>query len=155
MKWLMVLLVLWTPMTAIAAVDPYTFADPAQEQRFQDLTQQLRCPKCQNENIHDSGAPIAADMRRRVYRMMQQGASNQEIKNALVQRFGEFVLYRPPVERRTYILWYGPALVVALGLFTVLWLARRRRTGPAGPDALSDSEQDRLRHLLEEDQARH
>src|SRR5690554_7862745 len=91
-------------------MEVYDFDTRAEEQRYQNLIAELRCPKCQNQNIADSNAPISKDMRDEVYRMMQGGASNDEIVGALVDRFGEFVQYKPPVDKRTIFLWAFPAI---------------------------------------------
>jgi cytochrome c-type biogenesis protein CcmH len=93
----------------------------------------LRCPKCQNQNIADSNAPISKDMRDEVYRMMQDGASNDQIVGALVDRFGEFVQYKPPVDNRTILLWAFPAIATIGGFLIVagvVWRARRREDEP-------------------------
>ncbi|TGN41264.1 cytochrome c-type biogenesis protein [Marinobacter confluentis] len=133
--------------------DVYQFDSREQEQRFQTLIAELRCPKCQNQNIADSNAPISKDMREAVYRMMSDGASNEEITNALVSRFGEFVRYKPEVDSRTIMLWATPALVVFIGVVVVLLTVRRSgRAGPAA-GALTDEERARASRLLyDEDQ---
>ena len=114
-----------TGLALAQARDVYQFDSVEQERRFQTLTAELRCPKCQNQNIADSAAPISKDMRDVVYRMMSEGASNEEITNALVSRFGEFVRYKPEVDRRTILLWATPALVVAIGVSVIIVTVRR------------------------------
>lgn len=111
----------------------YDFDTRAEEQRYQQLISELRCPKCQNQNIADSHAPISKDMRDEVYRMMQNGASNDQIVGALVDRFGEFVQYKPPVDKRTILLWGFPAIATVIGFLIVagvVWRARRREDEP-------------------------
>ena len=93
---------------ALAAIDTYEFKDEGERQRFRELTEELRCPKCQNQNIADSNAPIAMDLRREIYRMFAEGKSNAEIVEFLVDRYGDFVLYNPPLSSKTLLLWYGP-----------------------------------------------
>ena len=113
----------------------YQFNSMAQEVRFQNLLEELRCPKCQNQNIVDSNAPISKDMRERVYEMMKGGASNEEITNSLVARFGEFVRYKPKLESRTLLLWATPALTVLVGLLVVGGvMVRARRRDTLAPD---------------------
>ncbi len=129
------------------ARDVYRFDSRELEQRFQNLTAELRCPKCQNQNIADSNAPISEDMRNEVYRMMRQGASDEEITSALVSRFGEFVRYKPKVEGRTILLWATPALVVLIGV--VIVVVTVRRSGPKATDGvLSNEERARASRLL-------
>ena len=120
--------------SAIAEVsEVYDFDTRAEEQRYQQLISELRCPKCQNQNIADSNAPISKDMRDEVYRMMQDGASNEQIVGALVDRFGEFVQYKPPVDNRTILLWAFPAIATIGGFLIVagvVWRARKREDEP-------------------------
>lgn len=126
---------------AAEVADVYDFSDRAQEQRYQNLIEELRCPKCQNQNIADSNAPISKDMRDAVYRMMKDGASNEEIVESLVGRFGEFVRYKPELDSRTFLLWATPAIAVLGGLLVVAGVViRSRRAGPESP-ALSAEEQ--------------
>lgn len=136
---------------AYAAIDTFEFESEAERQRYRELIQELRCPKCQNQNIADSDAPIAMDLRNEVFRMLDEGQSNQQIVDFLVARYGDFVMYKPPVTSRTLLLWYGPAGFLLLGficLMTILW---RRRREQAGVDtALSSAEQQRLKALLEQ-----
>ncbi|MDX1597988.1 MAG: cytochrome c-type biogenesis protein [Marinobacter sp.] len=119
-----------------------------EEQRYRDLTSELRCPKCQNQNIADSNAPIAKDMRDRVYRMMQNGASNEDIVGALVDRFGEFVRYKPEVDRRTILLWATPAIAVGVGLLAVAGIVIRSRRRNGQKTVLTAEEQARAVRLL-------
>ena len=133
---------------AAEVADVYDFSDRAQEQRYQNLIEELRCPKCQNQNIADSNAPISKDMRDAVYRMMKDGASNEEIVESLVGRFGEFVRYKPELDSRTFLLWATPAIAVLGGLLVVAGVViRSRRAGPESP-ALSAEEQARANKML-------
>ncbi|MEA1081562.1 cytochrome c-type biogenesis protein [Marinobacter qingdaonensis] len=146
------LLVLLSPLAQAEVANVYEFDTAEQEQRFQDLIVELRCPKCQNQNIADSNAPISKDMRAEVYRRMRAGASNDEIVDALVARFGEFILYKPQVEKRTILLWATPAIAVLGGLLVVAGVvlrARRRQTEPE--PALNAKEQARAAKILAED----
>jgi cytochrome c-type biogenesis protein CcmH len=120
------LLVLASSTAAIAAVDPLPFKDRAEEQRFQNLTKQLRCLVCQNESLNDSSAPLAADLRRDVFEQMQAGKSDDEIKQWLTARYSDFVLYDPPLRGATWLLWFGPLLVLAAGAGAVFVTVRRR-----------------------------
>lgn len=134
-----------------AAIDTYEFGSEAERERFRVLTEELRCPKCQNQNIADSNAPIATDLRREIHRMLEEGKSDDEIVDYLVDRYGDFVRYKPPVNARTFFLWFGPALLLVggLGILGVI-VARRRKVENAPREALlSAEENERLAALLE------
>ena len=105
---------------------PLQFNDAAEEARFHKLTAELRCVMCQNQSLADSNAQIARDMRREVLSLMREGHDDAQIKHFLVERYGEFVLYRPEVASNTWLLWFGPALVL-LGGGLVVWRIVRRR----------------------------
>ena len=94
-------------LVAYGAIDTYEFRDEAERERYRTLTEELRCPKCQNQNIADSNAPIAMDLRKEIFRMLEEGQSNDQIIDYLVARYGDFVRYRPPVTKTTLLLWYG------------------------------------------------
>ena len=108
-----------------AAIDIYQFDSDAQQDRFHRLTEELRCPKCQNQSIADSDAEISQDMRERVARMIREGHSDEEIVTFFVDRYGDFVSYRPPFNPRTAILWVGPLTLLLLGGVGIVLLVRR------------------------------
>lgn len=153
MKRLLLSLLLLLPLASQAAIEAYEFKDRATEKRFQQLTAELRCPKCQNNNIADSDSAIAADLRREVHRLLQSGASDQQVVDFMVARYGEFVLYRPRVNRMTWLLWYGPFGLLALGALVVILVSRgrRRRQNEPAVAALDATEQERLNRLLQQD----
>ena len=128
----------------------YDFETRAEEQRYRDLIAELRCPKCQNQNIADSNAPISKDMRDQVYRLMRQGATDDEIVGDLVGRFGEFVQYKPPVDKRTIVLWAFPAIAVISGVLIVGGVAIRSRKREKEEPTLSPEEKARVRQMLAE-----
>ncbi|ADJ27761.1 cytochrome c-type biogenesis protein [Nitrosococcus watsonii] len=136
---------------AVFAADPaiFKFDNPSQEARFQQLAEELRCLVCQNQSLADSHADLAGDLRREIHQKMQQGASNEEIVDFLVQRYGDFVLYRPPMRPTTYLLWFGPVLLLLLG-FGVFIIVMRRRHQALTP-TLSEAEHRRMAKLLEEE----
>lgn len=128
-----------------AAIDTYQFDSVQQEEQYRELTASLRCPKCQNNSIADSNAMIAADMRLKVYELMQQGQSKDQIIAYMVARYGHFVSYEPPLTAGTLLLWLVPGLFVIAGV--ALLVARTRRRGGASA-ALSEQERQRLAALL-------
>lgn len=138
MRWLLALLLLMVPLAALAQ-QPLQFRDDAEERRFHDLAAQLRCVQCQNQSLADSNAQIAQDLRREVLQLMQQGHDDAQIKQFLVARYGEFVLYQPPLQPGTWLLWGGPLLMLGAGALVVLGIVRRRgRTVGAAPAGKAD-----------------
>ncbi|WP_213989837.1 cytochrome c-type biogenesis protein [Sodalis sp. dw_96] len=132
--------------TAGAAIDTRQFNSVAQEQQYRELTEQLRCPKCQNNSIADSNAIIAADMRTKVYQLMLQGQTKRQIIDYMVARYGNFVTYEPPLNPLTLMLWFGPLLAVVIGGLAVILQAMRRGSGT---ESLSSDERRRLKQLLD------
>ena len=108
------------------AQDVLDFDSDEQEARFHALTEELRCTVCQNQNLADSDAPLAQDLRKEVYKMMVAGRSNAEIKSFLVERYGDFVLYRPPVQGNTFALWAIPGVLLLIGGLVVVFVVRSR-----------------------------
>jgi len=108
------------------AKEPLIFMNPEQEARYNELTLELRCLVCQNQNLADSDAPLAQDLRKEIYDMMQAGRSNEEIKVFLVDRYGDFVLYNPPVKGNTLALWFAPAVLLLVGGLVVVLTVRKR-----------------------------
>jgi cytochrome c-type biogenesis protein CcmH len=120
---------------------PPEFTSSAEEKRFHVLVSELRCVMCQNQSLADSNAQIARDLRREVLELMRQGKSDSQIKDFLVARYGEFVLYRPQVESKTWLLWFGPALVLLAGGLLVAGIVRRR-AGSSATAAAAEDEQE-------------
>lgn len=113
-------------------IQPTEFDDPVLEERYRELGQELRCPKCQNQSVGDSDSPIALDLRREIRAMLRDGMTNQEIKDFLQQRYGDYILYQPRLQRSTVLLWALPVAILLLGLVVVGAIAlRQRRAAPA------------------------
>lgn len=130
------------------SIDVYSFPDQATEDRYRDLIEEFRCPKCLNTNLAGSDAPIAQDLRRTVHRLLvSDGYSDDEIRDYLHARYGDFVLYDPPLTARTAWLWLAPGLFAAIGV--ALLVRARQRSRQA--DALDDDERARLAALLPEE----
>ena len=125
------------------------FEHPEDARRYQALVSELRCLVCQNQNLADSNAPLAADLRQITYDMIREGKSDAEIIDFMVARYGDFVLYRPPLKPTTAVLWGGPFLLLALGLWLLLRQLRRRARKPIGETTLSAEERARLERMLD------
>lgn len=126
MRFLLGLLMLVISGSALATIDVMQFKDEAQEQQFRQLTEQLRCPKCQNNSIADSNSMIATDLRQKVYELMQEGKSQKEIVDYMVARYGNFVTYDPPLTPLTVLLWGMPVVAIGLGGWIIFARTRRR-----------------------------
>jgi len=120
--------------SARAGINAYDFNDPAQETRFRTLITELRCPKCQNQDIADSDAPLAKDLKDIIYDKVRAGEPDEKILAFMQQRYGDFILYRPPLKPSTWILWFGPILFLGGGALALLTFIRRRaRAAQAEP----------------------
>jgi cytochrome c-type biogenesis protein CcmH len=120
----------------VYAIDPLQFKDREQEVRFQNLTKQLRCLVCQNQDLADSDAGLARDLRKQVFDMMQSGKSDTEIKQYLVARYNDFVLYDPPLKAGTALLWFAPGVLLLIGAGVLVAVLRKRSRPTAdGPAA--------------------
>lgn len=126
--------------TTMATEEPLQFDSPEQEARFNDLASELRCLVCQNQTLSDSDAPLAQDLRSEIFAMMAQGKSDDEIKAFMVERYGDFVLYRPPLQTNTLVLWLAPLLLLAVGGLVTARAVRRRAAQLEAEEAAEDSE---------------
>jgi len=144
-KFILSLLLLWSTCV-MAGVEVHKFENPEQEQQYKRLVTELRCLVCQNQNLADSNAELAQDLRQEVYEMIQNGATDQEIISFMVARYGDFVLYRPPFKTTTAFLWIGPFIILVAGFVILLLFIRKRRHSVALE--LDESQQARARQLL-------
>ena len=129
--------------------DTYVFQDEVTEKRYKSLVKELRCPKCQNQNLADSNSPIAADLRQEVYELLNQGKADSEIVAFMVKRYGDFVLYRPKVDNATYLLWFGPALLLLLSVIGVILVIRQKQKQQP-KQALSAEQKEKLAQILKD-----
>lgn len=136
---------------AQAAIDPYEFDNDAQRDRYRHFIEEMRCPKCQNQNLAGSDAPIAQDLRRELHRLLLEGRSDREIVDFMVARYGAYILYDPPFDRKTALLWLAPVGFFAMGVVALAIVVRRRRA--VTPAELSAAERARLEQLLHEEDA--
>lgn len=130
-------------------VETFEFQDEVTKVRFQALSKELRCPKCQNQNLADSNSTVASALRLDLYNLLIQNKSDKEIIDLMVGRYGEFVLYRPRVSSVTYILWFGPALLIFIGIMIVIIILRKKPVSKENL-ALSTDQQTKLAQLLAE-----
>ncbi|GLQ97426.1 cytochrome c biogenesis protein [Dyella mobilis] len=138
---LMLALLIVSSTASAQAIDPLPFRDHAEELRFQHLTSELRCLVCQDENLADSNADFARDLRHKVFELMQEGQSDAQIKQYLVDRYSDFVLYDPPVNAHTWLLWFGPLLILIAGGLVVGYTIRKRSQAGT-PSAPTDNGED-------------
>ena len=136
---------------AVAIDAEPAFSDPAMQERYERLTQELRCLVCQNQTIADSNAPLALDLRNQIRTQIAQGRSDSQIRDYMVERYGDFVLYKPPLKATTVVLWLGPlALTIGGWLLFVFVVRRRRQVAASEPDTpLPEKEKARIASLLE------
>lgn len=152
----MVLLVAGLSMSAWANIDTYQFDNPRQEAQYRALIEEFRCPKCQNQNLAGSDAPIAQDLKQKTYDMVKDGRSDTEIRQYMNERYGDFISYKPPVRPSTWILWFFPPVLLVFVMLA--WFIRNRNSSKRaaviahpieeGYAPLSAAEQQRLQDLL-------
>ena len=152
----MVLLVAGLSMSAWANIDTYQFDNPRQEAQYRALIEEFRCPKCQNQNLAGSDAPIAQDLKQKTYDMVKDGRSDGEIRQYMNERYGDFISYKPPVRPSTWILWFFPPVLLVFVMLA--WFIRNRNSSKRaaaianpieeGYAPLSAAEQQRLQDLL-------
>ena len=152
MRWLVLTLVLFASLPALAVQPDEILDDPKLEARAREVGKELRCLVCQNQSIDDSDADLARDLRVLVRERIVAGDSNQEVIDYVVSRYGDFVLLNPPFKLKTYALWFGPGILILFGIGTVFRFFRRRTINDArvGQDTLSAAEKERLARLLDE-----
>ncbi len=148
--WLFLTALLFSSV-AFSAIDALNFSSPQQESDYHQLTQSLRCPQCQNNNIADSNATIAVDMRGKVFELLQEGKSKNDVVEYMVARYGNFVTYDPPMTASTLVLWIAPLLLVLLGGGFLLRRKPKAQSAVKSQDVLTDEDNARLAELLNKD----
>lgn len=148
--WLFLTALLFSSV-AFSAIDALNFSSPQQESDYHQLTQSLRCPQCQNNNIADSNATIAVDMRGKVFELLQEGKSKNDVVDYMVERYGNFVTYDPPITASTLVLWIAPLLLVLLGVVFLLRRKPKTQSAVKSQDVLTDEDNARLAELLNKD----
>ena len=130
MKPFLLLVFLFLALPIHAGIEINTFESAQQEADYNELVDELRCLVCQNQNLADSNAELAVDLRKEVHKMISEGTSKREILDVMVARYGDFVLYKPPVQSNTAVLWIGPFVILAIGLLVAFIFVRRHRPAP-------------------------
>ena len=136
---------------AFSSIEALNFSSPQQESDYHQLTQSLRCPQCQNNNIADSNATIAVDMRGKVFELLQEGKSKNDVVDYMVARYGNFVTFDPPMTACTLVLWIAPLLLVLLGVVFLLKRKPKAQSAVKSQDVLTDEDNARLAELLNKD----
>jgi len=145
-KLILLIAVTFSLSTVAAPIETFKFDSPETEKVFHKLSEELRCLVCQNQNIAESNADLAKDLRLEIYTMLSDGKSEDEIVDFMVQRYGDYVLYRPPFNPMTWLLWFGPAIVFAFGLvFVVRYI--KSQSSKKQLESLSDEEIQRIKDL--------
>ncbi|AKG08706.1 cytochrome C biogenesis protein [Moraxella bovoculi] len=149
-KIMMATLFMGVMMQASAGIEVYEFKTSEDETRYRALIEELRCPKCQNQNLAGSDAPIALDLKQKTYEMINDGRSDTEIRDYMFERYGDFISYKPPVRPSTWILWFFPPILLVLLVIGWLYKAKKGRTPvtQGTPNQLSKSEEEQLNKLL-------
>ena len=148
--WLFLTALLFSSV-AFSAIDALNFSSPQQESDYHQLTQSLRCPQCQNNNIADSNATIAVDMRGKVFELLQEGKSKNDVVDYMVARYGNFVTYDPPMTASTLVLWIAPLLLVLLSVVFLLRRKPKTQSAVKSQEILTDEDNARLAELLNKD----
>jgi cytochrome c-type biogenesis protein CcmH len=143
-------MLLFMSLATLAGFEINRFDTPEQEARYKTLVNELRCLVCQNQNLADSNAELAQDLRRQTYEMITKGSTDKEIVDYMVQRYGDFVLYRPPLKPSTVVLWAGPFLIFLFAVSAVI-IFIRRRSRQAAPEISEEQKQQAWRLLQDKD----
>ncbi|NKB31567.1 MAG: cytochrome c-type biogenesis protein CcmH [Pseudomonadales bacterium] len=145
---LALLFVLISSEQTVAQVDTFEFDNDVQQQRFRTLSDELRCPMCQNTNLSGSTGGVAEDLRREIHRMILEGMSDREIEQFMFERYGDFIFYRPRLTAQTVLLWFGPIIFLLIGGLVARSVFRRAREVGETEVALNDDQKARLNKLV-------
>ena len=140
------------PSAAFSQVDTFQFVTEEQQQRFRQLSDELRCPMCQNTNLSGSTGGVAEDLRREIYRMIMEGLTDQEIEQFMFERYGDFIFYRPRLRADTFLLWFGPIIFLLIGGFVAYGIFRRAKALSESEISFDESQREELNELLGEKQ---
>ncbi|MDX1506154.1 MAG: cytochrome c-type biogenesis protein [Spongiibacter sp.] len=153
MRLLWLLVVTLLSVSAYGVIETYEFDTDLQRQRYNAFVEELRCPKCQNQNLSGSDSAIAVDLRRQVHSMIMDGKSDMEITQYMVDRYGDFILYKPRFSGASLALWLTPLVLLGIGVGVWLTMSVRRNVSQPTPTTLDDAQRARLESLLEDDKS--
>lgn len=147
--WILLLTAFTTAVPVVhAQVDTFEFQSAEQQQRFRQLSDELRCPMCQNTNLTGSSGGVAEDLRREIHRMILEGMTNPEIEQFMFERYGDFIFYKPRLRMETLFLWFGPLIFLLIGGAAAIAISRKAsQTGQKNPE-LDDAQREKLQALL-------
>ena len=147
---LAVSLAMYSPVEVFAQVDTFAFETDEQQQRFRQLSEELRCPMCQNTSLTGSSGGVAEDLRREVHRMIMEGMTDEEIEQFMFERYGDFIFYKPRLRAETILLWFGPLLFLLIGAWLAFGIFRKAKSVETEAHQLDVGQQERLKQLLED-----
>lgn len=149
-SWFALLSVLLLAMTmpAQAKIESIEFTDKQMEEDYKVLIQELRCLVCQNQNLADSNAELAQDLRQQTYELLEKGASREEVVEYMVTRYGDFVMYRPPLKATTFFLWFGPVVIFLIAVIVLVMFSRRQKQLPTA--IVTEQDQQKAHSLLDD-----
>lgn len=150
--WMLIVFGVFYSLPSYSQVDTFEFDTEEQQQRFRDLSDELRCPMCQNSSLSGSTGGTAEDLRREIHRMIMEGMSDQEIVQFMFERYGDFILFRPRLTPATFLLWFGPLFFLLIGGAIGFGIWRRAGKVSDSDAVLNDSQQKRLQQLLSKKQ---
>jgi len=133
-----------------AVIETYEFSEDQQRERYNQFIEELRCPKCQNQNLSGSNSPIAADLRRELYRLLSEGKNDDQIVEFMVDRYGDFILYRPQFKPETAILWLSPVIFLLIGAIVFMFIMKKQSKLLETGSSLDEDERQKLSALLAE-----
>jgi len=144
----LVLLLLLLSGSAAAVVDTYEFENDGMRARYYQFVEELRCPNCQSQNLAGSNSMVAADLRREVHRLLHEGLSDQQITEHMINRYGDYILYRPQFKSETALLWGAPIIFLIIGTVAVVFIGRRQKRALVSKGQLAAEEQQEFERLL-------
>jgi cytochrome c-type biogenesis protein CcmH len=143
---LLLFILVFTSSSYAVKIEFHSFKNNQQEALYNQLIAELRCVKCQNQNLAESNAELASDMREKTYKMVVEGGTREDVVNYMTARYGDFVLYKPPLKKQTILLWIGPPIFLLISLYFLFKLIRKQKSNPI--ESMSEADRKSMRDLL-------